>query len=122
MLTSLFQAIVGRLASPELPVFLTDCVPEGAAFPYITAEIIAPLLPDREGSLTLTVWCRSDASNRDRILLTDRLFSRLPARGVRLALDNGTAILQLREGTACVHSRDALGVRTFWMLRCFPGV
>lgn len=120
MLTDLHQALLRQLAPLELPVYLSDCIPDRARFPYITAMIKMPLRPGDAGSLTLQLWCRGGSANADRFRLTDELLARLPARGLRLTLPHGTATLRLQSEIACISSKDALGMEMTLDLRCYP--
>lgn len=120
MLTDLYQALLRQLSSLEIPVYLADCIPDRARFPYITAAIKAPVRPDDSGILTLQLWCRGGSANADRFRLTDTLLELLPARGIRLTLPHGTVTLELQSEIACISSGDALGMETTWTLRCFP--
>ena len=38
----LIRALTARLTSSTLPLYLADAVPENAAFPYLTAEVVSP--------------------------------------------------------------------------------
>ena len=120
MLTSLYQVLVQKLSLMHLPVYLSDCIPEGTGFPCITLEIAAPAIAAAAGKVTLTIWCRGGTANYDRFCLAEKLLAYLPARGVRLALDCGVITLQMSESAACVRSEDALGVKTQWTLHFYP--
>ncbi len=117
MLKELHQALVQLFTPLALPVYLADCVPEGAYFPYIIAEAAVAPLPGQEGSLTLTLWCAGCAANTERFLLTERMLEYLPARGLRLTLAHGMAALRMTDST-CLRSGEALGIRTGWTLHC----
>lgn len=119
MLTKLYQALARQLTPLDLPIFLADCVPEGAIFPYLTAAISPSAHPGGAGELILTLWCRGGAANADRLRLTDTLLELLPARGIRLPLEPGMATLRLKSSD-CTHSKDALGMQLAWTLRCHP--
>lgn len=120
MLTELYQALSAQLSALDAPLYLTDCVPAGAAFPYLTAAMSVPLTPGEAGALTLTLWCHGDTANAERFRLSEALAEQLPARGFRLALKDGTYILRLKAGPTPIRSQEALGVKTVWTLRCYP--
>ena len=120
MLTSLYQVLVQKLSLMNLPVYLSDCIPEGTGFPCIALEIAAPPIATAAGKVTLTIWCRGETANYDRLCLAEELLAYLPSRGVRLALDCGTATLLMSDSASCVHSKDALGVKTQWTLHFYP--
>lgn len=120
MLTELFEALSSQLAGLGAPLYLADCVPAGAAFPYLTAAMSVPLSPGEAGALTLTLWCHGDAANTERFRLSELLAERLPARGIHLSLTGGTCTLRLKAGPTPVRSQEALGMKTVWALRCYP--
>ena len=120
MLTSLYEALVQKLSLMNLPVFLSDCVPEGTGFPCLTLEIAAAPLPREAGRVAMTIWCRGEAANQNRFRLMEELLDYMPARGFRVALNSGSAILRMNESAACVRSKDALGVKTLWTLHLYP--
>lgn len=120
MLTRLVRTLTNRLQVMDVPVYLADCIPEGAAFPYFTAEIVPPLTPAAAGKLILTLWCRSGSANAERFFLMDALLTRLPARGAALDTGEGRALLLQEGGVVCVHARETLGLRTTWALRFYP--
>ena len=120
MLKSIFGALHDHLAPLNIPVYLEDCVPEGAALPYITADIRPPLSVHNGGSLTLSCWCQGDTANAQRLSQADLLLTRLPARGCPLAMDAGSVILR-QEGTAvCIRKSALQGVKMTWKLQFFP--
>lgn len=120
MLTSIFRALCDYLSLQGLPFYLADCVPDGAALPYLTADIQPPLTAISEGSLTLTIWCADDQANSNRLSQADRLLAVLPGRGLWLAADSGAIILTQEGGAQCVTQHGAQGLVTRWTLRFFP--
>lgn len=122
MLMSLYQALLQKISPLNLPVYLADCVPEGTGFPCIVLDIAAPAQPAEDGKVTLTIWCRGNTANHDRLRLMERLLMHLPARGTHLALDSGAVTLRMNDSVTCVHSKDALGVKTLWTLHFYPSV
>lgn len=120
MLTSVFQALNGLLSAMGLPLYMADCVPQEAAFPYMTMAVSAPLTPATAGALTLTIWCCSDSSHADRVFYVDDLLTYLPARGVRLVMDDVAITLQQNGASACIREKGLMGLQTDWTLRCFP--
>ncbi len=122
MLTSIYRALYHHLKQLGQPVYLADCVPEGAAFPYITAKIAAPLSPRAAGSLTLTCWSLDDQPRVQRLALANQLLNLLPARGLRLETDTGTIILRPEGSALCVRESAAQGMQTVWKLQCFPAL
>lgn len=122
MLTSLFQALISQLSPLDMPVYLVDCVPDGTAFPYVAAEVQPSLTGQDSGALTLTLWSHCDAANAERLAQADSLLSLLPARGVRLSLEEGALLLRLKEPAVCVQDSAARGLRTVWQLTFIPSV
>lgn len=121
MLTELYQALSAQLSGLNVPLYLADCIPADAPFPRLTAAISAPLSPGETGALTLTLWCCSNTANTERFRLTEALADLLPARGIRIPLTAGTCTLRLKAGPAFISSQEALGAKTVWALRCYPG-
>lgn len=120
MLTSIFRALCNHLSLLGLPAYLADCVPDGAALPYFTADIQPPLASGTKGSLTLTFWCAGDQSNVHRLNQADLLLETFPGRGLRLAAGSGAITLTQEGGAQCVTQHGAQGVITRWTLRFFP--
>lgn len=110
MLSDFIQAIIDHLSAVSAPVYLADCVPTDVPGPYITMTATLP------GTLTLTIWHRENAG---RIALSEEVAALLPARGTRLALPSGAAIL-FGSSTAFVKDGPLPGLRMVWKLRCFP--
>ncbi len=120
MLTNLYQALIQQLRHLQLPIYLADCVPDGAALPYVTAEIAVPITPGSSGSLTLTIWCTGEESNLDRLARTDTLYSVLPPRGAWVNTITGAALLTMDQPSSCVQEAGLLGLRSRWTLRHYP--
>lgn len=120
MLMSIFRALYDLLTDAGLPVYLADCVPDQADFPYITAEIEAPLTSRSAGAVTLTFWFTEDQANSQRLSRMDRLLKQLPARGLWLTTDSGTITLRQEGNAACLREGDVQGMKTRWKLCCFP--
>lgn len=120
MLTSVFRALCAHMAPLGLPLYLAECVPADATFPYITARIAVPLAPHAAGSVTLTFWSLDSQPLSRRVFRADELLSLLPARGFSLETSACTLALRQEGGATCVREGAALGVRTVWKLRCFP--
>lgn len=110
MLSDFIQAIIAHLSAVSAPVYLADCVPSDVPGPYITMTATLP------GTLTLTIWHRENAG---RIALAEEVAALLPARGTRLALPSGAAIL-FGGSSAFVKDGPLPGLRMVWKLRCFP--
>lgn len=122
MLTSIYQALASHLSRLRIPVCLADCVPEGTAFPYVTAKIDAPMTAGSAGSLTLTVWCKGSSAHTDRVSHTDSLYSLLPPRGAFLTTDTGALLLRQTSAAQCVQDSVALGMQSQWELHFYPSV
>lgn len=120
MLKTIFQALCDHLSPLNTPVYLEDCVPEGAALPYITADIRPPLSAHTDGLLTLTCWCQGSTANPQRLSQADLLIARLPARGCRLATAIGALILRQKGAALCIRESAAQGVKITWKLQFFP--
>jgi hypothetical protein len=122
VLSHIFSALTNRLSRLPYPMYMADCVPEGTAFPYVTAEIAAPLTPDAEGSLTLTVWTKGSTAHSERITHAETLHQLLPLRGAWLAAATGTITLAGDGPIRCVQDGPLLGAESRWTLRFFPSV
>lgn len=120
MLTSIFRALFNHLSRQGLPFYLADCVPDGAALPYLTADVQPPLTSTGEGALILTIWCADDQANTNRLIQADRLLTALPGRGLFLTTDSGAITLTQSDGTQNVNQHGVQGVVTRWTLRFFP--
>lgn len=120
MLTSIVRALCDHLAQTGLPVYLADCVPSSAAFPYITAEPKAPLAPHASGQLALTLWCAGDTAHTQRLAQADLLLKQLPARGLHLTTDDGVIVLRQEGGATFLRESAAQGVKTVWSVRFYP--
>lgn len=115
MLTELIQALLAHLSAVDTPVYLADCVPDGAALPYITLAANVPL-GDGSGTLTLAAW---HTTNAGRIALAEDVAALLPPRGTYLPFSSGAVILH--GGTASpIREAPLPGLRIVWKLRCFP--
>lgn len=120
MMHPIIRALAAYLQDCGLPLYLTDAVPTGQDFPYLTAEASAPFAPDKRGSLILTLWCAGGMVNTTRLMLHDSLMQHFPARGLCLETEAGLAVLL--PGTArAVQQGEAMGVETALALRFFPG-
>ncbi len=122
MLTSLYEALFAHLSRLAIPVYQADCVPEGAALPYVTARVSAPLIPGGSGSLTLTVWVHGNEANALRLARTDSLYALLPPRGAFLQAETGSMLLRLDHPALCVHKPPLLGLQSTWTLRFYPAM
>ena len=80
-----------------VPVFVSGCVPDGQAFPYLTADIVQP------GPLATTVaavisWHRIGEGTgnpmTERAALMDAIDAAIPPQGVRIDFEGGFAVLQ----------------------------
>lgn len=120
MLTSIFRALCEHMAPLGLPVYLAQCVPSDAAFPYITAKISVPLSTHATGAVTLTLYAPGDQPHSRFVSLADELLTLLPAHGFHLDTDACALALRQEGGAMCVREGAALGVRGVWKLRCFP--
>ncbi|MBR6667071.1 MAG: hypothetical protein IKL25_01700 [Clostridia bacterium] len=120
MLSHIFSALTDHLSRLTIPVYQADCVPEGAAFPYVTAEIAAPLTPVSAGSLTLTVWSRSSSAHTERLAKLDALHRLLPPRGAWLTVETGAITLTGDGPVRCLQDGVLLGAQSRWTLRFFP--
>lgn len=113
---------MSHLAALELPVYLADCVPAGAPFPYLTAEMQPALALQNSSTLTLTLWAHSSTSNAERLTRMDQVWALLPPRGIRLATGTGVLLLRLKSPVACVQDEDARGVQTVWHITHIPSL
>lgn len=120
MLTDIFHALGDHLSTTGIPFYLTDCVPQGAALPYLTAEIQPPLHPRMEGSMTLTYWCTGEKSNFHRLSQANRLEALFPHRGLWLYTDAGALILTHERGMQCATQKDARAISFHFKLKLYP--
>ena len=116
MLTSIYEAIFGFLSQLPYPFYLADSVPQGAALPYITLQIEAPLSPGESGTLTLTAW---STSNAQRLSIVNML---PPARGKWLATTTGALTITPDGPTRPVQDGPLLGMQRRWKLHFYPSV
>lgn len=107
----LILALTARLADSAVPLYLSDVVPENTAFPYVTAEIIAPLRTDKPGSIRLTIWSNSPNVNEVRMALHTTLMHHIPLRGFTLQSEKGRYILR-PETASLAQSGQARGICT----------
>lgn len=118
MMQGVIRALTDELSPCGLPLYLADCVPQGQPFPYLTAAAALPLTGNRQGSITLTLWCAGPSANMTRLVLHDALMQYFPRRGLCLMTDDGLAVL--RPGTSrCVQQGEALGTETVLDVRFF---
>ena len=122
MLSHIFSALHARLARLPYPVYMADCVPEGAAFPYITAEIAAPLTPAATGSLSLTLWTKGGNAHYERLTYAETIHNLLPLRGAWLAAETGSILLTGDGPVRCLQDGPLRGAESRWTLRFFPSV
>lgn len=120
MLKALYEALLTLLMPLGIPVFLSDCIPDGAGLPYLTADIEAPAAPGLSGKLTLTLWCAGASANADRLRLGDELALLLPDRGLCLSLPEHIIPLRPTGGIPCTHSKGAIGLKRTFTLGCIP--
>lgn len=115
----LIRALTARLSGSALPLYLADAVPERAAFPYITAEIIAPCRMGKPGSICLTLWATGPNVNQARMVLNTVLTQYFPGRGLVLTSEAGRYIL-LPEPATLVQSGEARGICSPMEVRFYP--
>lgn len=122
MLTDLAARLCSLLGSSGTPVYLADSVPACAEFPYVTLQFSPPLTPGDLASLTLTGWHWSHTGNADRFALADALLTLIPPAGLKLPLENGTAVIWRSRGRKVegVRSGDALGLSIPFDLMLLP--
>lgn len=115
----LIRTLTARLTSSTLPLYLADAVPENAAFPYLTAEVVSPFRMGEPGSIRLTLWCTGPNVNLARMVLHTTMTQYFPGRGLVLQGDNGRYVLR-SEAAQCVQSDDARGICTPMEVRFYP--
>lgn len=120
MLSSIFAALQRRLTQIGLPVYLADCVPPAAAFPYCTAAIALPLTPQGDGRLTLTCWCADDQAHTHRLHMAELALAQLPGRGFCLDTAVGRLAARMEGSAVCLRESAAQGLRTEWTLHFYP--
>lgn len=120
MLTAVFADLFAHLNKLELPVYLSDCVPQGAGLPYITADIQLPLQPGAEGSVTLICWCAGEGCHLQRLSYAGQLADAIPPRGLYLATDAGALIITHHGGMQYVNQQGIMGVSFRCRLKFFP--
>lgn len=120
MLKALYEALQTRLMPLGIPVFLSDCIPDGAGLPYLAADIESPASPGLSGKLTLTLWCAGASANADRLRLGDELSVLLPDRGLCLSLPEHIITLRPTGGIPATHSKAAIALKRTFTLGCIP--
>lgn len=120
MLTEIFTALCDHLRSLSLPLFLADCVPQGMALPYITADLRPSLQPGTAGSLILTCWCAEGKSNVQRLSLANQLETAIPYRGLLLSVGAGGLVITHEGETQCITEHDAHGIVFRFRVQCIP--
>lgn len=77
------------------PVYMTGTVPEDAAFPYITFDVLKPAAFG-QAALSATIWHRmedGDSKNAARAAFLDAAAAAIPETGARLEWDGGFCML-----------------------------
>ena len=120
MLTDIFFALFDYLATLGVPCYLADCVPQGTALPYITAEVRPPVQPGMDGALTLTYWCTGEKSSYHRLNQANRLEAAFPHRGKWLYTDAGSLIITHDAGMQCITQHDAQAIIFRFKLKLYP--
>ena len=120
MLTDILFPIFDHLETLGVPCYLADCVPQGTALPYITAEVQPPLHPGMEGSLTLIYWCTGEKSNFHRLNQANRMEAILPHRGLWLYTDAGSLVLTHDKGMQCITQHDVRAIVFHFKLKLYP--
>lgn len=119
MMTELLAALHTLLSETGLPLYMADCVPAGAAFPYFTLEGM-PAAGGRS-VLRLTVWCTGDTPHADRLTLCDALLTLVPAGGLRILLTGCAAVFTRADGAIlCRREADCLGLSLPLALQVHP--
>lgn len=75
----------------NIPVYLTEFVPNDAIFPYITIEAVDGA-PFGETVLTAFLWFKGDNVNADRAMVLDQIRAAFPYDGDLLQLSDGGMI------------------------------
>ena len=122
MLTDILFAIFKHLETLEVkvPCYLADCVPQGAALPYLTADIQPPLHPGMEGTLTLTYWCTGEKSSYHRLNQANRIEKIIPHRGLWLYTDAGSVVITHKGGMQCITQGETRCISFRLKLQIFP--
>jgi len=115
----MIQALITSVSGSGLPLYLADAVPENAAFPYMTAEVVSPCQEDVKGSIHLTLWCVGENANLKRMELHSLLMLAFPRRGTLLTTSAGRYILQT-ERSDFLQSGVAKGIRLTMGVRFYP--
>ena len=120
MLKTIHRALLDCFSGLGLPLYPADCVPDDAAFPYLTLAVEPPLTPARSGRVTLTLWFHSDSAHAERLSWGDQLLNLLPSRGVWLNSGSETLLLTPEKAAQPLREKTALGLRFLWALQCHP--
>lgn len=104
-LSGLTSSLLTLLRQTELPVYLDDQIPHGAALPYIT---FAPTIPafGQTALLTVSAWFREPDAHAQRQALGQRLCTLIPEGGAALTFSGGMACLHRAGGTFLAFDRD----------------
>lgn len=119
MMQALLKALTAHLESFHPPLYLADSVPQAQGFPYLTAQVTAPLTPHEKGGITLTLWCTGNAVNNARVLLHGALMQYFPHRGCCLDTAEGRFLLQ-PETARCVREGEVYGIETALNVHFYP--
>lgn len=120
-MTDLLKALTAFFQQGGVPVYLTEQVPDGAAFPYAAYSYAAAPL-GQAGACEVTGWYRGEEANAEAAAFLDRMAALLPEEGRRLALPDGRLTLYPRAPfLTLVTDGDAIGGRvSLDVLRYLP--
>lgn len=124
-MTGVKAALQAFWSSFGIPVYLSDCVPSTAEYPYITYEAVRG-----EGLsasiLTATSWhLKSPSGNIDRTEMMDRIADAIPESGRKLSVDGGGFLMLYRNASnfqsdyADEDNKDILGGRTSYQINFY---
>lgn len=123
-MTGLKQALQAFWGGFGVPAYLSDSVPSGAAYPYITYEAVQPAALGFT-VLTATGWhSKAPSGNLERTALMDSIAAAIPDEGVLLPVDGGFLALYRNDSNFQSDVRDedddtVLGGRTSYVLRFY---
>lgn len=116
-MTELKQALYAFWSQFGVPAYLSDCVPDDAALPYITYNVAnSPAM----GIALITAFnyhTKAPSGNVDRAALADKIAAAIPEKGVKLPLENGGFLIMFRNTDFQTtyqdpEDLDVVGIRT----------
>jgi hypothetical protein len=94
-------AIYKFMNSFGIPAYMDSSVPDGAAFPYITYNLVENDMFQAEANLTVNVWYRTESEAEPNAKVR-QMFNAIGLGGVTIPCDGG--MIWLKRGTPWAQS------------------